>query len=206
MLGRIGKGAPEPVKRFMERGVDFVTAKTLPELVAGMNQLAASNLIDAAELEREIVARDREIDNKFGKDAQVMAIRAARQYLGDKLIRVAKPHKILDPEAGPLIAVKLHVLTRKTLGGLETDLSSRVLQAGRRAAAGPLCGGRGRGLRRRRRARLPRARGHVPRRLHFLGTDCGAGGGARAVVLGSGASAASAFSISGLRRAPDSPR
>ena len=176
MLGRIGKGAPEPVKRFMERGVDFVIRKTLPELVAGMNQLGG-NLIDAAELEREIVARDREIDNKFGKDAQVMAIRAARQYLGDKLIRVAKPHKILDPEAGPLIAVKLHVLTRKTLGGLETDLSSRVLQPGRRAAAGPLCGGRSRGLRRRRRAWLPRARGHVPRRVHFLGTDCGARGG-----------------------------
>ena len=128
VLGRIGKGAPEPVKRFMERGVDFVVRKTLPELVAGMNQIGG-NMIDAAALEREIVARDREIDNKFGKDAQVMAIRAARKYIGDKVIRVAKPHRILDPDAGPLIAVKLHVLTRKTLGGLETDLSSRVLQA-----------------------------------------------------------------------------
>jgi uncharacterized protein len=127
VLGRIGKGAPDPVKRFMERGADFVIRKTLPELVAGMNQLGG-NLIDAAELEREVVARDRELDNKFGKDAQVMAIRAARQYLGDKLIRVAKPHKILDPAAGPLIAVKLSVVTRKTLGGLQTDLSSRVLQ------------------------------------------------------------------------------
>src|SRR5436305_13727217 len=95
-----------------------------------MNRLTGAPLIDAAALEREILARDREIDNKFGKDAQVMAIRAARQYLGDKLIRVAKPHRILDPDAGPLIAVKLHVLTRKTLGGLETDLSSRVLQPG----------------------------------------------------------------------------
>ena len=95
-----------------------------------MNRIAEDHLIDAAELERDIVARDREIDNKFGKDAQVMAIRAARNYLGDKLIRVAKPHKILDPAAGPLIAVKLSVLTRKTLGGLETDLSSRVLQPG----------------------------------------------------------------------------
>ncbi len=127
VLGRIGKGAPDPVKRFMERGADFVIRKTLPELVAGMNQLGG-NLIDAAELEREVVARDRAIDNTFGKDAQVIAIRAARQYLGDKLIRVAKPHKILDPAAGPLIAVKLSVLTRKTLGGLQTDLSSRVLQ------------------------------------------------------------------------------
>jgi len=127
VLGRIGKGAPAPVRRFMERGVDFVIRKTLPELVAGMNQLGG-NLIDAARLEREIEARDREIDNKFGKDAQVMAIRAARNYLGDKLIRVAKPHRILDPAAGPLIAVKLSVLTRKTLGGLQTDLSSRVLR------------------------------------------------------------------------------
>lgn len=130
VLGRIGKGAPEPVRRFMERGADFVIRQTLPELVAGMNALTGETLIDAAELERETVARDREIDNKFGKDAQVMSIRAARNYLGDKLIRVAKPHRILDPAAGPLIAVRLWVLTRKTLGGLETDLSARVLQSG----------------------------------------------------------------------------
>jgi uncharacterized protein len=116
------------VRRFMERGADFVIRKTLPELVAGMNALAGAALIEAAELEREVVARDREIDNTFGKDAQMMAIRAARKYLGDRLIRVAKPHRLLDPAAGPLIAVKLSVLTRKTLGGIETDLSSRVLQ------------------------------------------------------------------------------
>src|SRR5207302_5071543 len=91
---------------------------------------AGSPLSDAAALELGMIARDREIDNRFGKDAQVMAIRAARQYLGDKLIRVAKPHRILDPAAGPLIAVKLSILTRKTLGGLETDLSSRVLRPG----------------------------------------------------------------------------
>jgi predicted oxidoreductase len=128
VLGRVGKGAPAPVRRFMERGADFVVRRTLPELVAGMNQLTGAPLVDAAALEREIVARDREIDNKFGKDAQVMAIRAARNYLGDRLIRVAKPHRILDPAAGPLIAVRLSVLTRKTLGGLHTDLSARVLQ------------------------------------------------------------------------------
>jgi len=128
VLGRIGKGAPEPVKRFMQRGVDFVVRNTLSELVAGMKEIGG-NLIDAAALQREVEARDREIDNKFGKDVQVMAIRQARNYLGDKLIRVAKPHRILDPAAGPLIAVKLSVLTRKTLGGLHTDLSSRVLQA-----------------------------------------------------------------------------
>jgi predicted oxidoreductase len=78
-------------------------------------------------VEREVLARDREIDNTFTKDLQITAMRGARSYLGDKLIRVAKPHRLLDPDAGPLIAVRLHVLTRKSLGGLQTDLSSRVL-------------------------------------------------------------------------------
>jgi predicted oxidoreductase len=146
VLGRVGKGAPEPVKRFMQRGADFITARTLPELVAGMNALTGEPLIDATALEREIVARDREIDNTFGKDAQVMAIRAARRYLGDKLIRVAKPHKILDPAAGPLIAVRLHVLTRKTLGGLQTDLSARVLQENGEPLAGLYAAGEAAGF------------------------------------------------------------
>ncbi|MBV8447437.1 MAG: FAD-binding protein, partial [Hyphomicrobiales bacterium] len=94
------------------------------------------NLIDPARLEREIVARDREVDNPFGKDGQIAAIHTARRYLGDKLIRTAKPHKILDARHGPLIAVRLHILTRKTLGGLETDLEARVL----RADGAPLAG------------------------------------------------------------------
>jgi predicted oxidoreductase len=102
---------------------------TLTELVQGMNALTGDNLINYADFEREILARDREMDNTFTKDAQIMAIRTARNYRGDKLIRVATPHKILDPKAGPLIAVRLYTLTRKTLGGLETDLSSRVLKS-----------------------------------------------------------------------------
>lgn len=93
------------------------------------NALTDEPLLDPAALEREIVARDREMDNEYSKDLQIAAIRGARHYLGDKLIRVAKPHKLLDPDAGPLIAVRLHILTRKTLGGLETDLSARVLDA-----------------------------------------------------------------------------
>src|SRR5262245_12427950 len=95
-----------------------------------MNAITDESLIDPAALEREIVARDRQIDNPFGKDLQITAIRGARNYLGDKLIRAASPHKLLDPKAGPLIAVRLHVLTRKTLGGLETDLSGHVLDSG----------------------------------------------------------------------------
>jgi predicted oxidoreductase len=121
---------PGPVKAFMDNGVDFVVEKDLGSLVRGMNALTKDPLIDEAELRREIVARDREIANPFTKDLQVMAIRGARNYLGDKLIRTAAPHRILDPKAGPLIAVRLNILTRKTLGGLETDLSSRVLTEG----------------------------------------------------------------------------
>jgi uncharacterized protein len=131
VLGRARSGAPAPVQAFLDKGADFVVADTLPELVAGMNKLVAGDgepLIDLRDLERQIVARDREIDNPFTKDLQVMAIHNARRYLGDRLIRTAAPHRILDPSAGPLIAVKLNILTRKTLGGLQTDLSCRVLR------------------------------------------------------------------------------
>jgi predicted oxidoreductase len=126
-LSRVRPGAPPPVEAFKQNGADFVVAGTLPELVKGMNELTGEPLIDLADLERQIVARDREIDNPFSKDLQVMAIRNARRFRGDRLARTAAPHRILDPKAGPLIAVRLNILTRKTLGGLQTDLSGRVL-------------------------------------------------------------------------------
>ncbi|MFG2345367.1 FAD-binding dehydrogenase [Streptomyces phaeochromogenes] len=121
---------PAPVQAFMDKGVDFVVERDLGALVRGMNALTKESLIDEATLRQEITARDREIANPFTKDLQVTAIRGARAYLGDKLIRTATPHRILDPKAGPLIAVRLNILTRKTLGGLETDLSSQVLTEG----------------------------------------------------------------------------
>ncbi|MET9623114.1 FAD-binding dehydrogenase [Streptomyces sp. NPDC006464] len=127
VIGRARAEVPAPVKAFMDNGVDFVVERDLGALVRGMNALTEEPLIDEAELRREITARDREIANPFTKDLQVTAIRGARAYLGDKLIRTAAPHRILDPKAGPLIAVRLNILTRKSLGGLETDLSSRVL-------------------------------------------------------------------------------
>ncbi|MFE4859608.1 FAD-binding dehydrogenase [Streptomyces sp. NPDC056670] len=130
VLGRARADVPGPVKAFMDHGADFVVEKDLASLVRGMNALTDEPLIDEAALRREIVARDREIVNPFTKDLQVTAIRGARNYLGDKLIRTAPPHRVLDPKAGPLIAVRLHILTRKSLGGLETDLSSRVLTPG----------------------------------------------------------------------------
>ncbi|MBV7408957.1 MULTISPECIES: FAD-binding dehydrogenase [Roseobacteraceae] len=124
-----GKNATGPVEAFKERGEDFVVANDLSTLVRGMNQVAGGNLIDEAKLRAQIEARDAQIDNPFSKDAQMMAIHAARHYRGDRLLRTAKPHKFLDPANGPLIAVKLHVLTRKTLGGLHTTLDSQMIGA-----------------------------------------------------------------------------
>ncbi len=131
LLGRVlaKSRAPAPVEAFKKHGADFVVAGNLPDLVRGMNALTDEPLLDPVKLQSELVARDREIDNPFTKDMQIVAIRGARRYLGDRLIRVAKPHKLLHPAAGPLIAVRLHILTRKTLGGLQTDLSGRVLRA-----------------------------------------------------------------------------
>ncbi|HEU4976278.1 MAG TPA: FAD-binding dehydrogenase [Baekduia sp.] len=125
---RLAGGAPGPVEAFKQHGVDFVVRDTLPELVAGMNALSRGPVLDAAHVERQVVARDRETANAYSKDAQLMAISSARRYRGDRLIRVAKPHRLLDPAHGPLIAVRLNVCTRKTLGGLETDLDSQVLR------------------------------------------------------------------------------
>ena len=129
LKARLGKGATPAVEAFKEKGEDFVVANDFDTLVAGMNQLGG-NLIDAGKLRAQIEARDAQIDNPFTKDVQVSAIHTARNYLGDKLIRTAKPHKILDKAKGPLIAVKLHVVTRKTLGGIHTDLDGRVFAPG----------------------------------------------------------------------------
>ncbi|GIF00510.1 FAD-binding dehydrogenase [Paractinoplanes rishiriensis] len=135
LLTRIWQ-TPEPVQRFQRYGADFVQATTLPELVSGMNRIAGNNLINLADLKRQIDARDREMDNSYSKDAQVMGIRNALSYPGDSLSRTAAAHKILDPSAGPLVAVRLNILTRKTLGGLQTDLQGRVLNAAGAAIPG----------------------------------------------------------------------
>lgn len=127
---RLGKGAAGPVQAFMDRGADFVVRDTLDELIAGMQALPGGDALDAERVRVEIEARDREIDNDFTKDAQIAMLRSARAFRGDRLIRTASPHRILDPKSGPLIAVKLHVLTRKSLGGIETDLSARALAEG----------------------------------------------------------------------------
>jgi predicted oxidoreductase len=130
LLSRVRSGAPGPVEAFKQHGADFVVADDLAVLARGMNDLTGDGLIDAAALAQVVEARDREMDNPFTKDLQIAALRSARSYRGDRLVRVASPHKLLDPKAGPLIAVRLNILTRKTLGGLETDLDGRVLQPG----------------------------------------------------------------------------
>jgi predicted oxidoreductase len=136
VLERVRKGTPGPVRAFMEKGEDFIVERELPALVARMNKLTGDHLLTLEQVEREIRARDRQIDNPFCKDMQVIALRGARNYLGDKITRTATPHKLLDPAAGPLIAVRLNILTRKTLGGLQTDLESRVLGADGRPVSG----------------------------------------------------------------------
>ncbi|MEV4103167.1 FAD-binding dehydrogenase [Nonomuraea sp. NPDC049649] len=125
-----GKGAPAPVEAFKQHGADFVVAATLEELVAKMNGLTDKPLLDAAGLRRQIEARDLQVSNPYSKDAQIQGIHNSRRFLGDRLSRTVAPHRILDPQAGPLIGVKLHILTRKTLGGIQTDLDSRALGAG----------------------------------------------------------------------------
>ncbi|QND74327.1 FAD-binding dehydrogenase [Tardiphaga sp. 172_B4_N1_3] len=120
------KGAPAPVEAFKDHGIDFVVRDNLDDLVSAMNALTGDNLLKLDEIRTQIEARDRTMANPYVKDAQVMNIHNARKYIGDRLIRTAKPHRILDAAQGPLIAVRLNILTRKTLGGFETDLDSRV--------------------------------------------------------------------------------
>jgi uncharacterized protein len=128
VIDRVTAGIPAPIKAFMDKGEDFIVERDLSNLVHRMNTVVGGEpLLRLADVEHQIRARDQQLDNPFSKDMQITAIRAARRYFGDRLSRTVKPHKLLDPEAGPLIAVRLHVLTRKTLGGLQTDLESRVL-------------------------------------------------------------------------------
>lgn len=129
VLQRLKKGAPRPVEAFKEKGADFVVRDTIGALVEGMNDLTGEGLISLSHIHTQLEARDREVLNPYSKDLQITAIRGARKFIGDRLIRTAKPHRILDPGHGPLIAVRLNILTRKTLGGIQTDLSSRVLNA-----------------------------------------------------------------------------
>ncbi|WP_144658889.1 FAD-binding dehydrogenase [Paenarthrobacter nicotinovorans] len=127
LASRLKPGTDSPIQRFLQRGEDFIEATSVRDLAAGMNRLAQNHLIDAGTLEALVDARDRQVTSGLGKDPQLAAIRAARRFATDKLMRVAPPHRLTDPKHGPLVAIRLSVLTRKSLGGLQTDLGSRVL-------------------------------------------------------------------------------
>jgi predicted oxidoreductase len=132
ILGVVRRALPsamKPVEAFGERGRDFVFAPTIGELAVKMNALAGIDEIDGRALEREIAALDAQALTASPTDPQLVAIRTARRYISDRLIRVTRPHRVLDPKSAPLVAVRLWVLTRKTLGGIETDLDARALRA-----------------------------------------------------------------------------
>ena len=132
-LGRIfSKKGTVPVQNFAKYGKDFVVRDNLTELVAGMNELAKQRDGPALDLDsvRKIVeSRDSQMDNAYSKDAQAMMINNARSFFSDKLSRVVAPHRLLDPAHGPLVAIRMNLLTRKTLGGIETNLQSNVMKA-----------------------------------------------------------------------------
>ena len=128
-LKRIGKQVQAPVQAFMDKGADFVVRSTLRELVSGMNALIGDGRVDYDTVERVVRDRDSQISNVAGKDPQLAIVRNARRILSERIVRIATPAPILDPADGPLIAVKLNILTRKSLGGLETDLDARVIGA-----------------------------------------------------------------------------
>ncbi|MEN3090481.1 MAG: FAD-binding dehydrogenase [Staphylococcus pseudoxylosus] len=123
LLGR----STTPVAKFLDKGADFVIAENLKDLVIKMNDITKNKLIDYETIKEQIEARDLQIDNKFNKDPQVTFINGTRKFLGDKLLRTAKPHKILGGKNGKLIAIKLHIISRKTLGGIQTDLNGNAL-------------------------------------------------------------------------------
>lgn len=150
LKNRRGGKAPPSVRAFLDHGEDFIRRDTLRDLVAAMNELSGDGLLDHDRLRWQIEARDREVEASYSKDAQIAGIRNARRYLGDKIFRVTKPHKILDARNGPLIAVRLHILTRKTLGGLHTNVDAQVLDSKGEPmpglyAAGEVAGGGGGG-------------------------------------------------------------
>lgn len=146
VLARARVDVPGPVQAFLEHGEDFLQAPTIHELVAKMNKLTGEDLLDPAQVAEVLEARDSAVANSFGKDGQISALTMARNYLGDKLVRSVKPHRITEAKAGPLVAVRLRILTRKSLGGVQTDLDSRVLDTAGNAVPGLYAAGEAAGF------------------------------------------------------------
>ncbi|MET9290972.1 FAD-binding protein [Streptomyces sp. NPDC003077] len=116
------------VRASIEHSEDVVTGNRLPALVAAMNALTPATPLDPARVEHEVLTRDQQLLNDYGKDAQWMSVRNARAYAPERALRIAPPHRLLDPAHGPLIALRLRPLTRKTLGGVQTTLDAQVVR------------------------------------------------------------------------------
>jgi predicted oxidoreductase len=110
---------------------DIVTAGNIDDLIARMEEKSLYGLhIDRPRMEATVRAWDAMIDRgpAYFNDDQLRRIANARQYRGDR-VRTCKFQKILDPKARPLIAIREFILSRKSLGGIQTDLQCRVLRA-----------------------------------------------------------------------------
>jgi predicted oxidoreductase len=105
-----------------------VVADTLPELVAKMNALVGDGSVSLEAVTEAASRYDERIGlgPRFHNDEQLRRIEFTRRWAGDRL-RTCRFQKILDPQAGPLLAIREFIISRKSMGGLQTDLSSRVL-------------------------------------------------------------------------------
>ena len=125
------------VNDMLQNCKDFVVANSLPELVEKMNMLQGDDsvqlqsVVDAVEHYDATIARGR----KFMNDEQLRRIAELRQYRGDR-VRLCKFQPIQDQKALPLIAIREFIISRKSLGGIQTDLESRVLDLNGQAIAG----------------------------------------------------------------------
>ncbi|MGV9878893.1 FAD-binding dehydrogenase [Streptomyces sp. NPDC003006] len=128
MLLRLHKSSLAPIRAFLEHGEDLVTRDRLPALVQAMNNLTPQAPLEYERVEREVLARDRQVINDYSKDAQLKSVHDARAYLPERVMRIARPHRLLDPRHAPLTAIRLHPLTRKTMGGLQTTLDAEAIR------------------------------------------------------------------------------
>ncbi len=121
-------GNKELVKDMIDNCIDFVTANSIEELAVKMNALNGDEEVDVNKLKEAIGDYDSNISRgqKFHNDDQLRRIAHARNYKGDK-IRTSKFQKIVDPKTFPLIAIREFIVSRKTLGGIQTDLNCCVL-------------------------------------------------------------------------------
>ncbi len=125
------------VREMVENCRDFVTAATLPELVEKMNALQGDQAVELAAVQDAVTRYDATIARgpSLMNDDQLRRIAALRQYRGDR-VRLCKFQPINDAKALPLIAVREFIISRKSLGGIKTDLESRVLDAAGQPIAG----------------------------------------------------------------------